>query len=224
MRTSLRHHVDGISPLHTVALTVFVRNVQDLSDDGGFKFKFCCDRCGSGVESQYVASKANLLKTAVQAFSMFRFAGWGAERAAEGLDRGLRGKERDAAYETAVNEAMAHFRKCAACGQWVCPDHCWNERFGMCEGCAPSAEEAAARKAAEAARDRAVAAMAAAPAPPLPPPLPVTVITCPVCSVQVQGGKFCQACGASLAARACGACGASLAASAKFCGECGTRA
>lgn len=33
-----------------MALTVFVKNVQDLSDDGGFKF--CCDRCQNGVESQ----------------------------------------------------------------------------------------------------------------------------------------------------------------------------
>jgi len=202
-----------------VALTVFVRNVQDLSDDGGFKFKFCCDRCGSGVESQYVASKANLLKTAVQAFSLFRFVGWGAERAAAGLDRGLRGKERDAAYEAAVHQAMAHFRKCAACGQWVCSDHCWNDRFGMCEGCAPSAEEAAARRAAETARDRAVAAVDHAPLPPLP-----SMTTCPSCNAQVQGGKFCQACGASLAARVCAGCGASLSPSAKFCGECGVRA
>jgi len=202
-----------------VALTVFVRHVQDLSDDGGFKFKFCCDRCGSGVESQYVSSKANLLKTAVQAFSIFRFAGWGAERAAEGLDRGLRGKERDAAYETAVHEAMAHFRKCAGCGQWTCPDHCWNDRFGMCEGCAPSADEAAAKRAAEAARDQAVAAVSAQPQ---PPPLPV--LTCPSCNAQVQGGgRFCQACGASLANRACGSCGAALSSGARFCGECGTK-
>lgn len=204
-----------------MALTVFVRNVRDLSDDGGFKFTFCCDRCGSGVESQYVSSKANLLKTAVQAFSIFRFAGWGAQRAAEGLDRGLRGKERDAAYEAAVHEAMPHFRKCAACGQWVCADQCWNERFGMCEGCAPSADEAAARKAAERARDLAVAAQAAPAVGPPPPPL---VITCPVCSVQVQGGKFCQACGAALAERTCGACGKALVPSARFCGECGARA
>lgn len=202
----------------TVALTVFVRNVQDLSDDGGFKFKFCCDRCGSGVESQYVSSKANLLKTAVQAFALFRFTGWHAERAAEGLDRGLRGKERDAAYEAAVHQAMVHFRKCAGCGQWVCPDHCWNESFGMCEACAPSAEEAAARRAAEHARDRAVAAVNEAP-PPLPSP-----ITCPACGVQVQGGKFCQACGTPLTARACASCGSALTPSARFCAECGAKA
>lgn len=202
-----------------MALTVFVKNVQDLSDDGGFKFKFCCDRCQSGYESQYVASKANLLKTAVQAFSIFRWAGYGAERAAEGLDRGLRGKERDAAYETAVHEAMAHFHKCAACGQWVCPDHCWNGAFGMCEGCAPSAQEAATKRAAEKARDRAVEAMDRHT---VPPPLPA--VTCPSCGVQTQGGKFCQDCGASLAARACGACGASIGPAARFCGECGAKA
>jgi hypothetical protein len=202
-----------------VALTVFVKNVQDLSDDGGFKFKFCCDRCQNGVESQYVASKANLLKTAVQAFSIFRWAGWGAERAAEGLDRGLRGKERDAAYETAVHEAMAHFHKCAACGQWVCPEHCWNEPFGLCEACAPSAQEAASKRAAERVRDRAVEAVERQAT---PPPLPM--VTCPACGVQTHGGKFCQACGAGLGARSCAACGAALTPTAKFCGDCGAKA
>ena len=77
-----------------MALTEFVRNVQDLSDDGGYKFRFHCDRCADGVESQYVASAANLLKTGLQVFSMFRVFGGYARGAVEGIDRGLRGKER----------------------------------------------------------------------------------------------------------------------------------
>lgn len=35
-----------------MALTKFVRNVDDLSDDGGYKFRFKCDSCGDGFESQ----------------------------------------------------------------------------------------------------------------------------------------------------------------------------
>ncbi|MFN8058794.1 MAG: zinc ribbon domain-containing protein [Vicinamibacterales bacterium] len=202
-----------------MALTKFVKNVQDLSDDGGFKFRFACDRCGSGYESQYVSSKANLLKTAVQAFQVFRWAGWGAQTAVEGLDRGLRGKERDSAYESAVHEAMVQFKPCAGCGQWVCPERCWNEEFGLCETCAPSAREAASRRAAEIVRDRAVDEVERAPE---IPPLPV--VTCPVCHQQTQGGKFCQACGSPLGTRACKSCGKPLTPAARFCGECGVAA
>src|SRR5215467_3787313 len=109
-----------------MALTEFVRNVQDISDDGGYKFRFHCDRCSDGVESQYVSSSANLLKTGLEIFSMFRSFGSMGRHAVEGIDRGLRGKERDAAYEQAVNEAQVHFHKCSHCGQRVC-GHCWNE-------------------------------------------------------------------------------------------------
>lgn len=114
---------------------------------------------------------------------------------------------------------MAHFHKCAACGQWVCPEHCWNEPFGLCEACAPSAQEAASKRAAERVRDRAVEAVERQAT---PPPLPM--VTCPACGVQTHGGKFCQACGAGLGARSCAACGAALTPTAKFCGDCGAKA
>ena len=80
-----------------MALTEFVRNVRDISDDGGYKFRFHCDRCSDGVESQYVASAANLLKTGLEVFSMFRLFGGRTRSAVNGIDRGLRGKERDSA-------------------------------------------------------------------------------------------------------------------------------
>lgn len=34
-----------------MALTKFVRNVEDISDDGGYKFRFRCDQCSDGFES-----------------------------------------------------------------------------------------------------------------------------------------------------------------------------
>lgn len=141
-----------------MALTKFVRNVDDLSDDGGYKFRFGCDRCNDGVESQYVSSSANILKTGLEIFSMFRPFGSMGRHAVQGVDRGLRGKERDAAYEAAVNEATAHFNKCSHCGQWVCA-HCFNDKVGLCEGCAPDANEHAAKAAAEQARAKQVEAV-----------------------------------------------------------------
>jgi hypothetical protein len=198
-----------------MALTKFVRNVSDISDDGGFKFRFHCDRCNDGVESQYVSSSSNLLKTGLEIFNMFRPMGSIGRYAVEGVDRGLRGKERDAAYERAINEAATHFHKCSHCGNYVCP-HCWNENVAMCEGCAPDADEAAAKQAAKNALNQRVASLGEQTS--------HALITCPVCSQEAGGGKFCQSCGASVSAqRACSKCSTQLSPTAKFCGDCGTR-
>src|SRR5471032_84733 len=104
-----------------MALTKFVNNVQDLSDDGGYKFRFKCDRCGDGFESQYIASKSNMLKTAIEMFQVFNPIAGRIESVANSVGRGLNGKEHDAAYERAIGEAQAFFKKCSACGHWVCP-------------------------------------------------------------------------------------------------------
>jgi hypothetical protein len=198
-----------------MALTEFVRNVQDISDDGGYKFRFHCDRCNDGVESQYVSSAANLLKTGLEVFSMFRLFGGHTQNAVRGIDRGLRGKERDSAYEKAVNEAKAHFNKCSHCGHWVC-SHCFNSSAGLCEGCAPDAHEAAALRKAQHAAAQRVAAVDQN------PQAAVSAVSCPVCASPSGGGKFCQHCGASLAQeRRCASCQHPLSVSAKFCGECG---
>ena len=197
-----------------MALTKFVRNVQDLSDDGGYKFRFHCDSCGDGYESQYEAGSANLLKTAVEVFSLFNVVGGlGSRRVAEGIDRGLRGKEHDSAYEKAVGEAMAHFKKCSACGKWVCPEHCWNEPIGMCEGCAPDANEAAAKRSAQRRVQQAEQA--------IDDGGEAKLVSCPACGVQARGGKFCEACGAAFSAPGCKHCSKPIGVGARFCGECG---
>jgi hypothetical protein len=198
-----------------MALTEFVRNVEDVSDDGGYKFRFHCDRCKDGVESQYVTSAAGLLKTGLEVFSMFRWLGGHTRSAVDGIDRGLRGKERDQAYERAVNEAKVHFSKCSHCGQWVC-SHCFNKSVGLCEGCAPDAHEAAARQAAELAAARSVDNVRKAPEP------VVAQVLCPACASPTGGGKFCQNCGQAVGqTKACSGCNKPLAAGAKFCGDCG---
>jgi hypothetical protein len=198
-----------------MSLTRFVRNVDDLSDDGGYKFRFRCDRCGDGVESEYVSSATNILKTGLEVFGMFRYFG-SVGNAVEHIDRGLRGKEHDAAFERAVNEAMVHFSKCSHCGNWVC-DHCFNKSAGLCEGCAPDAHEAIAQAAARRAAEGGAAAA-------FQSPQAVASVVCVSCTQPSGGGKFCQNCGASCQPRICPKCTAPLTPSAKFCGECGTGA
>jgi hypothetical protein len=200
-----------------MALTKFVKNCTDLSDDGGFKFRFPCDHCGDGFESQYVSSSSNLLKTAIDAFNIFRPIG-GLGNAADSIDRGLRGKERDAAYETAVHEAMSFFKKCSACGNWVCPEHCWNNDSGMCEGCAPNATEEAAKEAAQLKKTQEVDKVRTGGVPTISP------VSCAVCGASGQKGEFCEACGAPLASlKTCPKCATPLTPGGKFCGQCGAK-
>ncbi len=200
-----------------MSLTKFVNNVEDLSDDAGFKFRFKCDRCGDGFESQYTGSKMNVLKTAMDVFQVFSPFGGRMTGAANDIDRGLRGKERDAAYERAVGEAMAFFKKCSACGHWVCPENCWNDKSGMCDDCAPEAAQAGAKETNRLAGESAVKAATEGKATP--------VINCPVCGAQAKGVKFCESCGANLQpTQKCKSCNAVIEAGAKFCGECGAKA
>jgi len=197
-----------------MALTKFVNNVEDLSEDGGYKFRFKCDRCGDGYESQFISSKSNLLKTAIDMFEVFRPLGLG--NASKTIDRGLRGKERDAAYERAVQEAMVFFKKCSACGHWVCPENCWNDKSGMCDSCAPESGQAAAREANRLSVEHAVTDIDSGKA-------VAHLINCPACNAQTHGGKFCEACGMPLASAVlCMQCQQPLVAGSKFCGNCGS--
>lgn len=202
-----------------MGLTKFVRNVQDLSDDGGYKFRFNCDKCGDGFESQYTAASTNMLKTAVDVFSMLKpFGGYGAKRVADSIDRGLRGKERDKAYEKAVHKAMHFFKKCNGCGKWVCPQSCWNQKFGMCESCAPDSNEEKLKQLAQKDVGETLKNVRES------QKFAAISLSCPVCNQSVAGGKFCEHCGSSLEqTRACHGCGQALKASAKFCTECGAK-
>lgn len=197
-----------------MALTEFVRNVDDLSDDGGYKFRFRCDRCRDGVESHYKPAATNLLKTGLEIFQMFRPLG-GARRAVDGIDRGLRGKERDKAYQEAIEAAKSHFAKCSSCGNWVCK-HCYNDEFSLCEGCAPNASESGARALAEKKARERVEAIASG-------TVDIQPLVCAACQQPSGGGRFCEHCGASQGRDKCPGCGAALKTTAKFCSECGQK-
>jgi hypothetical protein len=118
-------------------------------------------------------------------------------------------------------------RQSHRCGQWVCGQICWNGERGLCVTCAPKLGQEIAGM------------QAAAQVQQLNQKIQqqdwtgdinyhdVGTAMCPSCHAESGGGKFCQACGATLAAaragKQCAKCGSALD-GAKFCGECGTPA
>jgi hypothetical protein len=213
-------------------MVFFTDNYQDRSTREGYQFEFFCRRCGNGYSSTFKHSVTGfggrLLRMGGDLVGgnvgdTARQLGWDAEWTRDGL----RGSTRDKALARAVDEMKPHFEQCHRCGQWVCGQICWNGERGMCVTCAPKlGQEIAGMQAAAQVkqlnqkiqqqdwtgdinyRD-------------------VGTAMCPSCHAESGGGKFCQACGATLAAagagKQCATCGSALD-GAKFCGECGTPA
>jgi hypothetical protein len=211
--------------------TAFTRNYSDHSNDTGYQFEFQCDKCGNGYRSTFEASVLGVgSKIAKGLGSLFGGSKmWAAGVAADHMKDGLRGKAWDDAFKRAIDEIKPKFHQCTRCGDWVCPEVCWNEQRTLCEGCAPNlAEEAAHHQAHIAAQQLAdkmrdvdqVAGIDAS---------AEMLAQCPHCKSRLAPGKkFCAGCGKPVGAGVkkafCTGCGAGLDAGAKFCGDCGQAA
>lgn len=207
----------------------FTGNMTDHSTQKGYQFEFHCDKCGNGVTSSFVADKSEMAGGFLHAVSSFFGGGGvlgGAAQASDYLRDQTRGKARDAALARAVEECRPHFNQCSRCGKWVCPQHCWNHKRGLCESCAPDLdEEAAAAQASVAAEQVWERARATDLVGNRVDMNAERSATCPHCHAKAGGGKFCQECGKPIrTTKHCGECGAKLEAGAKFCNECGTKA
>ena len=231
-----------------MALIKFVRNYDDLSTDRGYQFKFYCDKCGNGHLSDFQTSTIGTASSLLRAAGDL-FGGWAssAGTSAYEIQRQVGGKAHDEALRKAVEEAKGHFHQCSRCGNWVCPEICWNASAGQCEGCAPDYNEelasSHAQAKAEAAReqlrekaratdyaseiDMGAGAVVRAPAPTARqgPPAAVSAVgaACASCGADVGRGKFCPECGAPArpARPTCNSCGHQPDGSPKFCPECG---
>ncbi len=219
----------GLARLGTMGAIAFTRNYTDHSNDTGYQFEFHCDKCGNGYRSTFQASALGVgSKIAKGLGSLFGGNLWAAGNAAAHMKDGLRGGAWDEAFKKAIGEIKPQFHQCTRCGQWVCPQVCWNEARGLCEGCAPDlGEEAASHQAhiasqqiAEKIRNQDLVGDIDASAP--------MQSSCSHCKARLEPGtKFCAECGKPTAVVAaaksafCTGCGGKLAAGAKFCGGCG---
>lgn len=211
----------------------FTSNFDDLSTDRGYQFKFYCDKCHNGHMSRYEMSvtgtAGGLLRAAGNLFGGILGS---AGNSAYEIQQAIGGKAHDDALAAAVEEAKQHFHQCTRCGQWVCPEVCWNEGASLCEGCAPRYEEEFAanhaQAKAQAAReqlhqkaqqtdfaskaDMSAASVVGASAP-----------SCPSCGTKTSS-KFCPECGTAMSVKLkCAGCGHEPDGTPRFCPECGNK-
>jgi hypothetical protein len=208
----------------------FSKNFSDQSvrsgANAGFQFEFYCERCADKWRTEfapYVGGQAS--SWMARAAGMFGGLLGNASSAAEGLALAGYGKAHDQAFAKSVEEAKAHFHRCAKCLGYVC-DRCWNTDKGLCLHCAPAAkveiEAARAEGEVQTARERAVVEGKQR-----GEKLDVTQdqqLVCPACNAETHGAKFCPQCGVKLGvADNCPKCFAAVSPGAKFCPECGTK-
>ncbi|MFN2582991.1 MAG: zinc ribbon domain-containing protein [Candidatus Dormibacteria bacterium] len=215
--------------MNTVA---FTSNVRDLSTQDGYQFEFMCMRCGNGYRSSFHRSlfgfggKVLAIGGSLLGQGQIESAGWDATMLRDGTGSPAKDKELGKAAE----EVRKLFYQCSRCGKWVCKELCWNDERGMCVDDAPKMGEQLAAMQADAQRQQ------------LEQKLMQEDLTkginytqqstglCAKCHQESGGGKFCQHCGAPLAAapdavkKFCTNCGTELTAGTKFCAECGTPA
>jgi len=207
-----------------MALIAFTANYTDHSNETGYQFEFHCDHCHNGHMSSFQATKLGMAGGLLRAAgSLFGGVFGNVAAAGDQVKDALRGKARDDAYATAVEEAKKHFKQCSRCGKWVCPEKCWNGARGLCTGCAPDLQkEAAAIQAQVAVEQLEVKARASDQTEGLDTAAKQTA-ECPHCGAPAGSGKFCAECGKPLAGvdKFCGECGAKIKAGVKFCPECG---
>ncbi|WP_394847862.1 zinc ribbon domain-containing protein [Pendulispora brunnea] len=211
-----------------MASQAFTKNYRDHSNDQGFQFEFFCDKCGNGFRSTFKGNNlgvaASLLHAAGSIFGgIVKDAAWGADHAKDAF----RGGAWDEAFKEAITECAPRFRQCTRCGQWVCPEICWNEKRVMCEDCAPDLQEEAAAMQAEVAVEQLRDKMREVDQTGGQNFTDPQAAACGRCNARlVPNAKFCSGCGAPTAAPKkafCHQCGTEAPPGGRFCSGCGTK-
>jgi hypothetical protein len=213
----------------------FTSNIEDLSTQDGYQFEFRCMRCSNGYRSSFHRSMFGFggKIAAIGGGLLGGSVGGEVERAgwdSTWMNQGGGSPTKDKELAKAANEVKEHFYQCNRCGKWVCKEICWNEERGMCVDDAPKVQEEIGYMQAQAQRDQLQEKIAAQDLTQGVNYTDQATGLCPACHQESGGGKFCQKCGAALAAapaatkKFCTNCGTELVGGIKFCSECGTPA
>jgi len=205
----------------------FTSNYSDNSTDHGFQFEFNCDRCGNGFRTQFKPFAMGTVSGVLDTASSLLGGLFGQAADVSGrVTEAQRERARETALVEAIQQIKPHFKQCPRCSAWVCQKSCWNEKRGLCKGCAPDlgVEMSAAQSSRSVEEVWAHAQMAEEDKKLAEGNWQETIrASCPECGApQAANVKFCPECGAKLKTAAfCPECGAKLQPNAKFCGECG---
>lgn len=208
----------------------FSDNYSDLCRehgvDSGFQFEFFCERCGDTWRTDFVPYRSGqasgwLSKAAGLLGGVLGDVG----NAVDGLATSGWSKARDEEFRKSVEQAKAHFHRCAKCFQYVC-DACFNRDAGLCLNCAPSAqvEIEAARAQGEVYAAGEKAALEGIQRGKQMDVKRDRQLVCPACGKETHGAKFCPDCGFKLGEKGlCPSCSAKVSPGVKFCPECGQK-
>ena len=204
----------------------FTQNVEDLSTDKGFQFKFRCECCVDGFMSTYDTNEIGVVGGLLRgAGSLFGGVLGSAGNTAYEVQQAIGGPQHDKAFRAAIEEIRPLFKKCRRCGNWLCEQTCWNGVAGMCKQCAPVAEEEETAQRAEFVRTQVGNDLAAEEEQRVLQQQKKAAAKCADCGEPTLGARFCPGCGKKVeaAGRFCGQCGGKLAPGARFCGDCGAK-
>lgn len=205
----------------------FTHNYTDHSNDQGFQFEFHCDKCRNGYRSSFHVNKVGMISSLIKsANSIFGGrlgnVGWGADQVKDIF----RGPAWDAAFKQAIEEMRPQFRQCTRCGNWVCPEVCWNEQHSLCLNCAPNLQIETAHLQAEIAVEQLEQHIRETDQTHGQEVKSAQFAACPHCNAHITAdAKFCTSCGQLLhgaANKFCGQCGKPITVTDKFCANCGT--
>lgn len=211
-------------------LLSFTRQYIDRSNNRGFQFEFCCDRCRKGYRSRFIPNQLSSVSELLDTVKHIPSQNSPLLKVGQSLGRGLNSiildAQKDTAFAEANQESKQYFNWCLKCESWVCKNKCWNSKEHLCFTCTPGSAPAEFPDS-----QNAISIVTALwekfsqDLQTVPDMVRNKVATCPSCKAPGQKDNFCQECGTSLRPCYCKKCRALIPpeSSYKYCSQCGEK-